>query len=150
MTPLTTEDTEGRRVEEERRESTTGQKKVKDRSVYSRPQRAYLNRLERGEYSAYVGGLLFAPLLEGYSYLPILKQVVALGTCEGYSLEELCLTLLHFDLFGFRSMEDFKRVYAEEFGILIGRLYSPSHFTLRRFFNYCRTCLIEMATLTSH
>jgi len=35
-------------------------------------------------------------------------------------------------------MEDFKRVYREEFGVLIGRSSSPSHFTLRRFLHRIR------------
>lgn len=35
-------------------------------------------------------------------------------------------------------MEDFKRVYPEEFGILIGRSYSPSLFTLRRYLHKVR------------
>jgi hypothetical protein len=35
-------------------------------------------------------------------------------------------------------MEDFKRAYAEEFGFLIGRGHSPSHFTLRRFLHRIR------------
>ncbi len=35
-------------------------------------------------------------------------------------------------------MEDFKRVYPEEFGILIGRSYSPGLFTLRRFLHKAR------------
>jgi hypothetical protein len=48
-------------------------------------------------------------------------------------LEELCTTLFYFDVFIFRSPEDFKRVYSEEFGLLIGRSFSPSLFTLRRF-----------------
>ena len=32
---------------------------------------------------------------------------------------------LYFDVFGFRSMEDFKRVNREEFGVLIGCLNGP-------------------------
>jgi len=76
--------------------------------------------------------------LDHYSFLPTLKRVITIPTYEGYSLEELCLTLFYFDVFGFRSMEDFKRVYPEEFGILIGRLYSPSLFTLRRFLHKAR------------
>lgn len=68
----------------------------------------------------------------------MLKRVIDIPTYEGYSLEELCLTLFYFDVFGFRSMEDFKRVYPEEFGILIGRSYSPSLFTLRRFLHKVR------------
>jgi len=36
-------------------------------------------------------------------------------------------------------MEDFKRVYPEEFGLLMGRSSSPSHFTLRRFLHKVRT-----------
>ena len=111
---------------------------ARDRSFYSQGQRGYLNRLERGEYNAYAGGLLFAPLLEKYSYLPTLKRVLVGGMYEGYSFEELCLTLLYLDVFGFRSMEDFKRAYAEEFGVLIGRSCSPSHFTLRRFLHKVR------------
>jgi hypothetical protein len=41
---------------------------------------------------------------------------------EGYSLEDLGLTLFYLDLFGFRSTEDFKRAYLEEFGVLVGRV----------------------------
>ena len=100
---------------------------------YSQAQRRYLDQLEQGYHNAYAGGLLFAPLLEHYSFLSTLKRVIDIPTYEGYSLEELCITLFYFDVFGFRSMEDFKRVYPEEFGILIGRSYSPSLFTLRRF-----------------
>ena len=105
---------------------------------YSQAQRRYLDQLEQGCHDTYAGGLLFAPLLEHYSFLPMLKRVIDIPTYEGYNLEELCLTLFYFDVFGFRSMEDFKRVYPEEFGILIGRSYSPSLFTLRRFLHKIR------------
>ncbi|MBC8458473.1 MAG: helix-turn-helix domain-containing protein [Deltaproteobacteria bacterium] len=105
---------------------------------YSHGQRRYLNQLERGYYNAYAGGLLFAPLMEQCSFLPTLKQVINIPTYEGYSLEELCVTLFYFDVFSFRSMEDFKRVYPEEFGLLIGRSYSPSLYTLRRFLHKVR------------
>ena len=103
------------------------------RWYYSPAQRMYLDQLERGDYNTYAGGLLFVPLLERYSYLPMIKKVVNIETYEGYSLEELCLTLFYFDTFNFHSMEDFKKAYPEEFGTLIGRSYSPSLFTLRRF-----------------
>lgn len=106
---------------------------LRARRNYSRRQRMYLDQLERGDYNAYAGGLLFVPLLQQYSYLPTIKKILKTKTYEGYTLEELCLTLLYFDMFNFRSMEDFKRVYPEEFGALIGRSYSPSLFTLRRF-----------------
>ena len=105
---------------------------------YSSAQRIYFDRLEQGDYNAYAGGLLFAPLLEQYEFLPTLKRVIDIPTHEGYSLDELCLTLLYADVFGFRSMEDFKRAYAEEFGVLIGRSHSPSVFTLRRFLHKVR------------
>jgi len=105
---------------------------------YSRAQRKYLGRLEQGYYNAYAGGLLFAPLLEQYSFVPTLKRVIGITTHEGYSFEELCTTLFYHDLFGFRSLEDFKRVYPEEFGLLIGRSTSPSLFTLRRFLHKVR------------
>ena len=111
---------------------------IKALRYYSQAQRRYLDQLEQGCHNTYVGGLLFAPLLEHYSYLPMLKRVIGIPTYEGYSLEELCLTLFYFDVFGFRSLEDFKRVYPEEFGILIGRSYSPSLFTLRRFLHKVR------------
>jgi transposase len=110
----------------------------KDRSYYSQAQRIYLDQLERGDYNAYAGGLLFAPLVERYSLLPTLRRIITIDTYKGYSLEELCLTLFYLDGFGFRSMEDFKRVYPEEFGTLIGRSYSPSRFTLRRFLHKVR------------
>ena len=105
---------------------------------YSQAQRRYLDQLEQGYYNTYAGGLLFAPLLDHYCFLPTLKRVIDIATYEGYSLEELCITLFYFDVFGFRSMEDFKRVYPEEFGLLIGRSYSPSLFTLRRFLHKVR------------
>jgi hypothetical protein len=105
---------------------------------YSRAQRRYLGQLEQGYYNAYAGGLLFAPLMEQYSFTPTLKRVIDIATYEGYSFEELCTTLFYLDVFGFRSLEDFKRVYPEEFGLLIGRSTSPSLFTLRRFLHKVR------------
>jgi len=110
----------------------------RERCRYSSAQRVYFDRLEQGDYNAYAGGLLFAPLLEQYEFLPTLKRVLDIPTSEGYSLDELCLTLLYMDVFGFRSMEDFKRAYPEEFGVLIGRAQSPSVFTLRRFLHKVR------------
>ena len=105
---------------------------------YSRAQRRYLGQLEQGYYNTYAGGLLFAPLMEQYSFISTLKRVIDIATYEGYRFEELCTTLFYFDVFGFRSLEDFKRVYPEEFGILIGRSTSPSLFTLRRFLHKVR------------
>jgi len=109
-----------------------------DRRNYSATQRMYLGQWERGDYNAYAGGLLFSPLLREYEYLQSARSVYNVGSFEGYSLDEFSLTLFHYDLFGFRSMEDFKRVYAEEFGVLLGRMQSPSIFTLRRFLHKIR------------
>src|SRR5207245_7986448 len=64
--------------------------------------------------------------------------IITTATHEGYSLAELALTLFYLDVFGFRSLEDFKRAYAEEFGVLMGRTQSPSLFTLRRFLHKVR------------
>ena len=111
---------------------------VRARKYYSQAQRIYLDQLEQGEYNAYAGGFLFVPLLKKYSFLPPLRRIINIPTYEGYSLEERCLTLFYLDSFGFRSMEDFKRVYPEEFGALIGRSFSPSRFTLRRFLHKVR------------
>jgi len=108
------------------------------RDSYSPAQRAYLDRLEQGAYNAYAGGLLFVPLLARYNFVPPLSRVIRIATHEGYSLEELALTLFYLDVFGFRSLEDFKRAYAEEFGVLMGRTQSPSLFTLRRFLHKVR------------
>lgn len=108
------------------------------RCRYSSAQRVYFDRLEQGDYNAYAGGLLFVPLLQQYEFLPTLNRVIDMPTYDGYSLDELCLTLLYTDVFGFRSMEDFKRAYPEEFGVLIGRAQSPSVFTLRRFLHKVR------------
>ena len=102
---------------------------TKARSSYSQSQRIYLDQLEQGTYSAYAGGLLFVPLLERYGFLPVLNRVINIETHEGYGLV---------DLLRFQSMENFKTVYPEEFGILIGRLSSPSLFTLRRFLHKVR------------
>lgn len=107
-------------------------------SDYSRSQRVYLNQLEQGIYNSYAGGLLFIPLLRQYNYFSTIRKVINMETYEGYSLDELCLTLLYCNVFGFRSIENFKTVYPEEFGILIGKLYSPSIFTIRRFLHKIR------------
>jgi transposase len=108
------------------------------RCGYSSAQRVYFDRLEQGDYNAYAGGLLLAPFVQRYEFVSTLKRVITIPTHEGYSLAELCLTLLYADVFGFRSMEDFKRAYPEEFGVLIGRLSSPSVYTLRRFLHKVR------------
>lgn len=108
------------------------------RRSYSSAQRLYLDQLEQGAYNAYAGGLLFCPLLARYQFVPTLQKVITIPTYEGYSLEELSLTLFYLDVFGFRSMEDFKRAYPEEFGVLVGRTQSPSLFTLRRFLHKVR------------
>ena len=111
---------------------------IGSRRNYSSAQRVYLDALEQGAYNTYVGGLLFAPLLAQYSFLPALRRVITIPTHEGYSLDELGLTLFYLDVFGFRSLEDFKRAYPEEFGLLLGRAQSPSLFTLRRFLHKVR------------
>ncbi len=108
------------------------------RDAYSPAQRVYLDRLEQGAYNAYAGGLLFAPLLARYNFVPTLRSVITMPTYEGYTPEELALTFFYLDVFGFRSLEDFKRAYSEEFGVLMGRTQSPSLFTLRRFLHKVR------------
>ncbi len=111
---------------------------IGSRRSYSSAQRVYLDQLEQGAYNAYAGGLLFTPLLARYHFLPTLQKGITIPTDEGYSLEELGLTLFYLDVFGFRSLEDFKRAYREEFGVLMGRAQSPSLFTLRRFLHKVR------------
>jgi len=108
------------------------------RRRYSPGQRVYLDQLKQGSYNSYAGGLLFSPFLNQYPFASTIREVLRLGPHEGYTLEELSQTLFYLDVFGFRSLEDFKRVYSEEFGVLIGRSTSPSHFTLRRFLHNVR------------
>ena len=64
-------------------------------SFYSSAERVYLNRLEKGAFSTYAGGLLFIPLLRQHNFISILKRIIDIKTCEGYTLEQLCLTLLY-------------------------------------------------------
>lgn len=116
-------------------DSTLGSKA---RRSYSEAQRLYLDQLEQGTDTAYAGGLLFVPLLARYQFVPTLRKVITIPTHEGYSLDELALTLFYLDVFRFRSLEDFKRAYPEEFGVLMGRSQSPSLFTLRRFLHKVR------------
>ena len=108
------------------------------RRDYSPVQRVYLDQLEQGAHHAYAGGLLFVPLLARHDFLATLRRVITIPTHEGYSLDELGLTFFYMDVFGFRSLEDFKRAYGEELGVLIGRAQSPSLFTLRRFLHKVR------------
>ncbi|MGA2091457.1 MAG: putative transposase [Endomicrobiales bacterium] len=129
--------------EKEEKAEETQERENKLRREYSGAQRIYLDRLERdtagmyierGEYSAYAGGLLFAPLLKRHEFNVTIKRVLeAIETQEGYSIDELITTLFYYDVFGYRSIEDFKTVYREEFGVLIGKSSSPSIYTLRRF-----------------
>ena len=119
-------------------QSGAGVKEREPRRHYSPAQRVYLDQLEQGAYNTYAGGLLFAPLVARYDLLPTLRRVITIPTHEGYSLDALVLTLFYLDVFGFGSMEDFKRAYAEEFGVLMGRVQSPSLFTLRRFLHKVR------------
>ena len=114
------------------------QAEIRARRYYSPGQRMYLDQLKQGSYNSYAGGLLFSSFLSHYPFLSTIRDILDMPAQEGYSLEELCLTLFYFDVFGFRSMEDFKRVYPEEFGLLMGRATSPSHFTLRRFLHKVR------------
>ena len=123
------------------------EEEVKDRRGYSKSQRMYIDRLERdsaeiniekGDYSAYAGGLLFLPLLKRYDYISLIKRIIKIKTQEGYSLEELSKTLFYYDVFGFSSVENFKTVYSEEFGILIGKSSAPSIYTIRRFMEKVR------------
>ena len=111
---------------------------IRARRYYSPGQRMYLDQLKQGSYNSYAGGLLFSSFLSLYPFLSTIRDILDMPAQEGYSLEELCLTLFYFDVFGFRSMENFKRVYPEEFGLLMGRATSPSHFTLRRFLHKVR------------
>jgi transposase len=108
------------------------------RRTYSSAQRLYLDQLEQGADNAYAGGLLFVPLWARYQFVPTLRKALTIPTHEGYHLAELALTLLYLDVFGFRSVENFKRADPEEFGLLVGRSQSPSHFTLRRFLHKVR------------
>ena len=105
----------------------------KDRSHYSPVERIHLDLLERGEYSTYAGGLLYLPLLQQYNFLPIIRKVIKTDEGNDYTLEQLCLSFFYYNIFGFSSIENFKTAYSEEFGLLIGKVNSPSIFTLRRF-----------------
>ena len=105
---------------------------------YSTVEREYLDKLEQGGYNIYAGGLLFVPLLKRYNFLPTIKRIINIDTYEGYCLEQLCMTLFYFDVFEFESIENFKTVYPEEFGILVGKLNSPGIRTLRRFLHKVR------------
>lgn len=108
--------------------------KKKNRSHYSPAERMYLDLLKRGEYSAYAGGMLYLPLLERYNFLSIIDKVIKIEKENDYTLSQLCLALFFYNIFGFRSIENFKTVYSEEFGPLIGKTSGPSIYTLRRFF----------------
>ncbi len=109
---------------------------TKIRSYYSSSQRKYLDGLEEGEYNTYAGGLLFVPLLRKYNFLPMVERIINIREYEGYTLEQLCLCLFYFDIF--ESIENFKTVYSDEYGVLIGKTNSPSIYTLRRFLHKIR------------
>ena len=125
-------------AQEGRFEEADAQRARRSRDYYSQAGRIYLDQLERGMFSAYAGGLLFLPLIERYRFIEMIQKVIDVPTHEGYSLRQLCLALFYFDVFEFRSIEDFKTVYPEEYGVLVGRSVSPSIYTLRRFLHRVR------------
>lgn len=110
----------------------------RNRSHYGQAERVYLDQLERGIFSAYAGGFLFTPLIERHHFIEMIQKVIGVPMHEGYSLRQFCLAFFYFDIFEFRSIEDFKTVYPEEYGVLIGRSVSPSIYTLRRFLHRVR------------
>ncbi|MFA4846528.1 MAG: putative transposase [Patescibacteria group bacterium] len=124
--------------EEEGFRGADAQRVKRSRQHYSQAGRIYLDGLERGIFSAYAGGLLFAPLIERHHFVETIQKVIDVPTHEGYSLRQFCLAFFYFDIFEFRSIEDFKTVYPEEYGILIGRNVSPSIYTSRRFLHRVR------------
>jgi transposase len=128
----------GRRENAERSVDALAEVHPGAKSQYSHAQRAYLDHLEQGDYNAYAGGLLLSPLIERYSFLPMLQRMIGIDFHEGYSLEQMCLTLFYLDVFGYRSVEDYKRAYAEEFGILMGHAAGPSPYSIRRFLHRVR------------
>lgn len=75
-------------------------------------ERKYLDELERGVWSAYAG-IAVRSFIREHHFFDAIKSVVMLPTSEGYSLEQLSLTFFYFDVFEFRSIEDFKTVYPE-------------------------------------
>ena len=134
-------DEDNRLEENTRLGDDSGENKNKGRRYrrdYAQAERRYMDELERGLFSSYAGGFLFMPLIEKYNFTNQMRGIIPIETHEGYSLRQLCLTLFYFDLFDFRSIEDFKMAYAEEYGVLIGKLSSPSLQTLRRFLHRVR------------
>jgi transposase len=112
--------------------------KKKMLSYYSEMEREYLRRLEKGQYSIYGAGLLLVPMLARYKFIDTIKETIKISTYEGYKSEQLMLTLFYFSLYEFKSIEDFKTVYSDEFGVLLGRTSSPSIYTIRRFLHKVR------------
>jgi hypothetical protein len=53
---------------------------------FHRRRSGLFDRLEQGAYNAYAGGLLFAPLLARYNFVPTLSRIITMATHEGYSL----------------------------------------------------------------
>ena len=128
----TTEETDLSEVSKKEEENKKNIK-IEVQLRYSRAERKYLDDLERGEYNGYAGGLLFNALLEKYNYLPTIKRVINTSEENDYALGQFCLTLFHYDLFGFSSIRNYSYAYSEEFGLLIGRGNSPCRQTLQKF-----------------
>lgn len=121
------------KIGDEDKEGKYSNRKMKWLSRYSRSERKYLDDIERGGYNGYAGGLLFNVLLKKYNYIPMMRRIIDNKIEYDYDLEDMCLTLFHYDLFGFNSIRKYGYAYYEEFGILIGKSNSPSRFTLQRF-----------------
>ncbi len=95
----------------------------------TRAQKRYLHSLRVGMPCQYVGGLLYAVILERFGFRKIIQQVFnpsfATGT-HNYSLEVIFLTLFFSIVFHFPSIEVLKKAKPWDWGVLLGRRRLPN------------------------
>ena len=99
---------------------------------FSQTERLYLAQLREGNFNSVAGGLLFAPFLARARYLETMATGVAEGDAD-YTRDQLTLTLFYMNVFRVRSVEALKGMAPEELGLLMGKLTSPTLWTIRRF-----------------
>lgn len=101
-------------------------------------QRRYLNALQIGKACSYVGGLLYAAILQRFGFNAIIKQIYGdlyQKRHNGYPLDIIFQTLFYSLVFHFPSIESLKKAKRSDFGVLIGRLRLPNRKAIHKVLN---------------
>lgn len=97
--------------------------------TYSPSDERYLELLEKGLRSRYAGCLIYNVALTEIGFCALVDDLYP-AYSNGYSATEILLTLFHSLQLGFSSIESLKKAERPEFGLVIGKAFSPLNETI--------------------